>query len=117
MLLYLKHVDYLGLIKPRETLEKISKSFMFDPQLGEILQEKPLSEPISSQQGSSDSTDFLLKETNDNELLNNPLEEGFLDDAQLPQMFDHSEIEAFVTTLRTVGKADLKDFFTCEIAI
>jgi hypothetical protein len=110
ILLYLKHVDYFGLIKPGETLGKISKSFMFDQQLGESLQEKLLSEPISSQPGSSASTDFILKETNDDELLNNPLEDGFLDDAQLPQMLDQSEIEAFVTTLWTVGEADLKDF-------
>jgi hypothetical protein len=110
ILLYLKHVDYLGLIKPGETSEKISKIFMFDPQLGESLQEKLLSEPISSQPGSRTSTDFILKETNDDELLNNPLEEGLMDDAQLPQMFDQSEIEAFVTTLWTVGEADLKDF-------
>jgi hypothetical protein len=51
-----------------------------------------------------------LKETNDDELLNNPLEDGFLDDAQLPQMLDQSEIEAFVTTLWTVSEADLKNF-------
>jgi hypothetical protein len=99
------------MIKPHETLEKSSKSFMFDPNLGESLQEKLLSEPLSSQQ-SKDSTDFFLKETTDQELLKDPLGEGFLYDAQLPQMHHQSEIEAFVTTLQTVGDADLKDFIS-----
>jgi hypothetical protein len=61
-------------------------------------------------QPSSDNTDFLLKETSDQELLNDPLEEGFRDDAQLPEMHHQSDIEAFVTTLQTIGDADLKDF-------
>ena len=42
--------------------------------------------------------------------MNDPLEEGFRDDAQLPQMHHQSDIEAFVTTLQTIGDADLKDF-------
>ena len=66
-LLYFNNVAYLGMIKPQETLEKSSKLFMFDPNLGEGLQEKLLSESICSQP-SSDNTDFLLKETSDQEL-------------------------------------------------
>ncbi len=79
--------------------------------MGESLQEKLLSEPLISQQ-SKDSTDFFLKETTHQELLKDPLGEGFLDDAQLPQMHHQSEIEAFVTTFQTVGNADLKDFIS-----
>jgi hypothetical protein len=101
ILLYLKHVDFLGLIKPGETLGKISKSFMFDQQLGESLQEKLLSEPISSQPGSSASTDFILKLTNDDELLNNPLEDGFLDDADARSVKNRSVRNNFVDRRRS----------------
>ena len=74
---------------------------MFDPNLGEGLQEKLLSESIciANLPAIERQHWFVLKETSDQELLNDPLEEGFRDDAQLPEMHHQSDIEAFVTTL------------------
>lgn len=94
------------MIKPAE---ETSSKFAFDTKLGQSLQEKLLSEPISSQQTN---TAFLLgnRRTTDQLLLNDPLKDSFFEEAQLPQLIHQSKIEAFVTALKTMGDSDLKDF-------